>query len=408
MADTYIPRTIEPVLRRAAREFPAVVVTGPRQCGKTTLLRTLFARTHRYISLDAADVCASAIADPRGFLARHAPPVIIDEVQNAPELLPYLKERIDAERSSNGRFLLTGSQNLLMMERVTESLAGRSAILRLLPFSAREAGGLAQALLPWENAGRKPTAPPSSRPIWPALVRGGYPDLVAHPRRDAGTWHASYVQTYLERDVRSLRQIGDLSQFQDFVRLLAARSGQLLVLSGLAHDLGVAVNTAKAWLSVLEATWQVVVLRPYFANVGKRLVKTPKIYFTDTGTLCHLAGLTDPTHAAAGPLGGTIFESAVLSEIVKGFVHRGQQPRVWFWRTSIGVEVDFLVEHAGRLVPIEVKLTSTPRPPAAAGIAAVRRDLGQRVADGFVVHGGEHELSLGEGVLALPLRRFLS
>jgi len=186
-------------------------------------------------------------------------------------------------------------------------------------------------------------------------------------------WHASYLQTYLERDVRSLRQIGDLTLFQSFLRALAARSGQLLNLTELARDLGAAVNTAKAWLSVLEATFQILVLRPYFANIGKRLVKTPKVYFTDTGMLCYLTGLRDAEHAALSPMNGVIFETAVLLEIVKTLWHRGEEPQVYFWRTSAGMEVDILVETRGRLIPIEVKLSATPRPAMAAGIMAFAR-----------------------------------
>ncbi len=226
--------------------------------------------------------------------------------------------------------------------------------------------------------------------------------MVAEPDRDINLWHTSYRQTYLERDVPTLRQMGDLGLFQNFLRLLAARSGQLLNLTDCARDLGVAVNTTKAWLSVLEATFQVFVLRPYFANVGKRLVKTPKVYFLDVGTLCYLAGLKDPEHAASGPLGGVIFETAVLSEIVKTLVHRGEDPQVFFWRTAAGAEVDLLVAAGQKLIPLEVKLSGTPRPAMAAQINAFQKDLGDKAATGYVVHPGEVRLPLGEGTMALP------
>ncbi len=231
---------------------------------------------------------------------------------------------------------------------------------------------------------------------------GGYPELVANPVRDIYLWHSSYVQTYLERDVRTLRQVGDLSQFQSFLRALAARTAQLLSLSDLARDLGIAVNTVKAWLSVLEATYQVTVLRPYFANVGKRLVKTPKIYFTDVGTLCYLTGLKDPEHAAHGSMAGPIMEAAVLSEIVRTLTHRGHEPQVYFWRTSTGAEVDIVVETAGKLIPVEVKLSATPRPAFAAAIRTFQKDLGNRAASGYVVHPGDVCLPLGPNVTALP------
>jgi predicted AAA+ superfamily ATPase len=239
--------------------------------------------------------------------------------------------------------------------------------------------------------------------VWRDFLRGFYPELVADPQRDIHLWHSAYVQTYLERDVRTLRQVGDLTQFQAFLRALAARSAQLLSLSDLARDLGVAVNTVKAWLAVLEASYQIVILRPYFANVGKRVVKAPKVYFTDVGTLAHLTSLKDPEHAAAGPLGGPILETAALMEIVKTLTHCGRDPQVYFWRTSTGREVDIVVQAGTRLVPIKVKLSATPRPEMAASIRVFQEDFGQAAAPGYVVHPGDQRLPLVPGVTALPL-----
>ncbi len=400
----YIRRSLEPVIRRAVEQFPAVTLTGPRQAGKTTLLQHLFGDSYRYVSLDLPDVREAATADPRGFLDAYPPPVVFDEVQHAPDLLPYVRERIDADRTRPGQYILTGSQSLHLMERVTESLAGRTAVLRLLPLSRREEVGEPGAPLPWEpGATVEPGARPPAVDAWRMFLRGQYPELVAHPDRDPLLWHASYVQTYLERDVRMVRQVGDLGQFQGFLRALAARSAALLNLSELARDLGIAVNTVKAWLAVLEATDQILILRPYFVSLGKRLVKRPKVYFTDVGTLCYLVGLRDPEHARAGPMAGAIVETAVVSEVYRRLLHRGAEARLHFWRTSSGSEVDLVVEAEGGVVPLEVKASATPRPPMAAGIQAFREALGARAAPGFLVHLGSVRHPLGGGVTALPV-----
>ncbi|MFQ5653878.1 MAG: ATP-binding protein [Planctomycetota bacterium] len=282
-------------------------------------------------------------------------------------------------------------------------LAGRAAILRLLPLSRREITGHPRMLLPWERKKRGSAREAlSPRELWTGFLRGGYPEMVTGARRNFTLWHASYVETYLARDVRALRQVGSLSQVQVCLRTIAARSAQLLNLSSLARDLGIAVNTVKAWLSVLEASYQIILLRPHFANVGKRLVKAPKVYFSDVGTLCYLTGLRDPEHAAAGPMAGAILETAALAEIHRTLTHRGEEPRLSFWRTSTGEEVDILVERAQEIIPLEVKRSSTPRPAMAAGIASLRRALGARVGCGFVVHPGDVRLPLGAGAEALP------
>ena len=400
----YISRSLEPVLQKAMLEFPTVVLVGPRQSGKTTLLKHLFGAQIPLVSLEPPDVRLAAATDPRGFLSLYPAPVIFDEIQYAPNLLPYIKELVDAHRDRPGQFILTGSQNLLLMQQVTESLAGRAAVLKLLPLSQREMQADPQRSLAWEGGQiRVESGPPGSSDLWQAALRGFYPELASNPQRDAALWHASYVQTYLERDVRNLRSIGDLSLFQTFLRALAARSAQQLNLSDLAKDVGIAVNTAKDWLSILEASFQVFILRPYYANIGKRLVKSPKVYFMDTGVLCYLVGLRDPIHAASGPMGGAIFETLVVTEIYKTIIHRGQEPALYFWRTAAGSEVDLVVEAEGKLIPLEIKAAATARPNMAKEMAVFCRDFEGRTRPGFVIYSGKIKLPLGKGAIALPL-----
>nr|HPQ41226.1 ATP-binding protein [bacterium] len=337
------------------------------------------------------------------FLALHTPPVIMDEIQYAPELLAYIKEIIDEDRSRNGQFLLTGSQDLLISEKVSETLAGRMAVLRLMPFTNSEKHGQPQRVFFWDDSGKRRQLPASSGPsLWDSLVQGFYPETVTRPGLNRSLWYGSYLQTYLERDIRSLRQIGDLMQYQSFLKILASRSGQILNLSDVSKDIGIALNTSKTWLSILEATHQIIVLRPYFANIGKRLVKRPKVYFLDTGLLCHILGLTEGIHAASGPLAGTIMETAVISEIYKSILHRGLTPEMYFWRTSTGVEVDLLIRWQGRLLAIEIKSSATPRTHMKQSIVRLKKDLGREIAGAYVIHAGDIVLPLGDDVPAIP------
>jgi len=394
LTESYIPRSLEITVQKAVREFPAVVLVGPRQSGKTTLLRHLYGKQIPIVSLEAPDVRLAALNDPRGFLNLYPPPVVFDEIQYTPALLPYIKEQVDAHRDVPGQYILTGSQNLLLLQQVTESLAGRAAVLKLLPMSLWEINHHTQGLLPWEAGYTVRLSAQAASPVW---------EQISNPHRDVRLWQASYVQTYLERDIRNLRAIGDLTQFQTFLRALAARSAQILKLSELARDVGISVNTAKDWISILEASFQIFILRPYYANIGKRLVKSPKVYFVDTGLLCYLVGLRDVEHAAAGPMGGAIFENLVVAELLKLYTHRGEEPALYYWRTAAGSEVDIVIETQDGLIPLEIKLSETPRLEMARGIANFQKDFGDKAGQGYVIHPGKMILPLGKGIATLPL-----
>ena len=341
----WITREIEATLRAASETRPAVVVTGCRQTGKTSLLTRAFP-DYRYVSLDVPVVGEEAETSGGEFLRRHQPPVIVDEVQYAPTLLRHIKSDIDAHRGEAGRFLITGSQKFPLMAGVSESLAGRSSVLTLHTLSAREfeawsgetlAGA---ALLEW-------------------IRRGGYPELHAGDL-DAQRFYSDYLATYLERDVRSVLGVRSLRDFDRFMRLCASRTAQLVSFSSLATDLGVSPNTVRSWLSVLDASNVIYLLEPYFENLGKRIVKSPKLYFLDTGLCCFLLGARTPRDVSDSPLLGALFETHVLGQIVRHFANRGRRPDLYFYRDHHGREVDFLIPSAGRFTLIECKWTESP------------------------------------------------
>jgi predicted AAA+ superfamily ATPase len=366
-----LPRTLETTIKKAMKTFPAVLVTGPRQSGKTTLLTERFAKSHRFISLENPDIRARVQDDPLGFLEENPPPLILDEIQYTPEFLHYIKSAIDKDRKP-GRWLLSGSQSFSLMEGVSQSLSGRIAVLSLLPFSLRESIGFGSqqfsldAIL--ERTFVKPRRPGNAKMRIPSLtlddwlLRGAYPEVRCNQDVDRKLWCAGYIQTYLERDVRHTVNVGDLNTFNRFLRLCAARTGQILNMSELARDAGVSVPTIKKWISVLEASYQIYLLPPHFKNFGKRTIKSPKLYFLDTGIVTYHLGLHASEPTLQGPMIGPLFETMVVSEWVKAFFHRGERPELYYWRSKAGLEVDLIVDRNGRLYPMEVKATSTVLP----------------------------------------------
>ena len=345
----YIHRKIEEVLLSAVKRFPAVAVTGPRQSGKSTLLKQVLGDKYEYVTFDDPLVRERCIRDPKLFLSGIGKRVILDEIQYVPQLLSYIKIAIDEKRHVNGRFVITGSQQFQLMKNLGDSLAGRIRLLTLLPFGANEYSAAGKAA---EN---------TKKAFLGACLRGSFPEPAIKKSIKPENWYAGYIQTYLERDVRGIYGIGSILDFQRFMALIAARCSQILNLSSLAGDLGVAVSTVKTWLSVLSASQIVYILPPYFKNYGKRIIKSPKVYFTDCGLVAYLTGLKTDEMIMKGPLAGSLFENYVIQETLKMIFNVGQKVELYYFRTHKGIEVDLLIPDGTRIVPYEIKLTGTPK-----------------------------------------------
>jgi predicted AAA+ superfamily ATPase len=382
-----VHRAIQPVVLEAARGFPAVVITGPRRSGKTTLLRRLFPRA-TYVLLEDPDTQARARSDPRALLEELRLPALFDEIQNTPELLAYIRTRIDETPRETGRWLFTGSQEAPLMQGVTESMAGRAAILQLLPFSLAETKRV-------------------------NLLHGGYPEVLARPQ-GRNLWFSSYIQTYLERDVRAVTNVRDLATFRRFLALVASRHGQILNKTDLAAPLGVSVPTIGEWLGILEITGQIILVPPYFRNFGKRLIKSPKLYVADPGLACYLLGITTQAELDRSPFLGSLFEGFVASEIVKSQVNQGRRKELYHFRDQQGLEVDFLFpDRHGGLWMVECKASKTVQPAMAKSLGSLRRAIGDELkVRSTVVHRASATAlstrALTPGAEALDLPSFVA
>jgi predicted AAA+ superfamily ATPase len=378
---SYLARALAPRLTQAARQFPVIILTGPRRAGKTTLLRACFPHAAYYL-LEDPDILGRVKSDPRAFLEEVRTPAIVDEIQNAPELFRYIRSEVDQRPRRYGQWLLTGSQEMGLMKGVTESMAGRAALFELLPLALEETPKV-------------------------SLFRGGFPEVLLKPAA-AETWFRSYLQTYLERDIRSLSAIRDLTTFRRFLALLASRIGQMLNYTELATPLGVSVPTISAWLGFLDITRQIILVPPFFENFGKRLTKAPKLYFTDTGLACYLLGLESAAMLRRSPFLGPLFESFVASELLKMQVNRGKRRELYYFRDRQGLEVDFLVSLGNRrVVLLEAKASQTLHPRMAASMQRLKRAMPAYRTKSFVVHLPSKKPpmlhSLAESVSALTI-----
>ncbi|MBF0235468.1 MAG: ATP-binding protein [Desulfamplus sp.] len=366
----YIPRTLEPHLQRLATQFPVVTLTGPRQSGKSTLVRHAFSEKP-YVSCEDPDNRLFATQDPRGFLDTY-PNAVIDEAQKVPDIFSYIQTKVDATNEP-GQYILTGSHDFILFEKISQSLAGRTAILRLLPFSLEEIHGKTAYDSPDQY-----------------LFNGFYPRLhqMAISPKD---FYSSYVQTYIERDVRLIKNITNLSQFQLLLKMCAGRLGQLLNLSSLGNECGISHSTVKSWLSILEASYIIFFLQPHHVNFNKRLVKMPKLYFHDPGLAAFLLGIESVDQVATHYNRGGLFESLIISELIKKQFHTANQNRCYFWRDNNGNEIDCLMEKGDQLTPIEIKSGKTITRDYFKGVDYYQKLAGNQAAYPYVVYGGDNE-----------------
>lgn len=417
----YIKRTLEHFLGKATAQFPVMLLVGPRQVGKTTILKYLSEGTRSYVTLDDPTLAALAREEPALFLQRFNPPVLIDEIQYAPQLLPHIKMQVDKAHKP-GMFWLTGSQQFQLMQGVSESLAGRVGIVNLLGLSLKELQGHAELASPFlpirqQLQNRLKSSPSFTlQEVYHTIWRGAYPAMWISDKGDGSDdgqflppssmdrdlFYSSYVQTYLQRDVRDLANVGDESSFLKFIRAAAARSGQLLNMSDMARDATISVPTAKRWLSILEASGIVYLLEPYHSNTTKRLIKAPKLYFLDTGLCAYLTEWSSPETLEAGAMSGAILETFIFTEILKSYWHNGKRAPLYYYRDKDKKEIDLLIVQDGTIYPLEFKKTATPDKKAIRHFKILSQ-LREPIKEGGVICLTETLLPITEETNAIPV-----
>ena len=387
----YIPRRLGDTIRKVSGQYPAVAIVGPRQSGKTTLARNLFPE-YAYYSLESLDHRHRAEHDPRQFLRDVGPRVVLDEIQRVPLLFSYLQEYVD-DPHSHRHYILTGSHQFLLMEQITQSLAGRIVTFQLYPLTVDE-------LFPPPQRQADLEATATSE-----LLLGGFYPRIHNQHLDPTTWYEGYLHTYIERDVRQILNVADIRQFETFLRIVAGHSGQILNKAAIANRIGVSEPTVTRWISVLETSGILCIVPPYYRNLKKRLIKSPKIYLLDSGLLCFLLGIYSPHQVITHPLYGSIFESFIVAEIYKRISHRGSRAQCYFWRDQTGHEIDLLIEDGLRLTPLEIKSSATWHTDFAKSLNWWMDLPGNETKEGLIIYDGTAEVQTGGRIPGIPWRK---